>query len=325
MDPYLPVVESYATFAEEAADSPCFVEWAHGVVGDPEVQRLIGTLPPVKQQPNLVFAAARWRHAPAPAPYAAFREALLDRWDQVRATILERSTQTNEVGRLATLVPAFASFPSPLALVEVGTSAGLCLYPDRYAYRWLHEGTEERAGAGPELTCRVSGAAPLPDAVPEVGWRGGIDLHPLDVTDADAMAWLENLVWPEQDARRERLRSAIEVARRDPPHVVRGDLVESLPELLAGVAAGLTPVVFHSAVIAYLEEPDRRRFAELMRGLVAEGRCHWVSNEAPNVLPEVTGTGPEPSRPGFVLGIDGRSVAFTHGHGATLDWHRATD
>jgi len=30
---------------------------------------------------------------------------------RIRATILERATQTNEVGRLATLLPAFASVP----------------------------------------------------------------------------------------------------------------------------------------------------------------------------------------------------------------------
>ena len=44
-------------------------------------------------------------------------------------------------------------------------------------------------------------------------------------------------------------------------------------------------VVFHSAVIAYLTAEDRGRFHELMTGLVGDGRCHWVSNEAANVLP----------------------------------------
>ena len=29
-----------------------------------------------------------------------------------------------------------------------------------------------------------------------------VDLNPLDVSDPDAMAWLENLVWPEHDDRR---------------------------------------------------------------------------------------------------------------------------
>ena len=66
------------------------------------------------------------------------------------------------------------------------------------------------------LTAEATGPLPVPTAHPEVAWRGGVDLNPLDVSDPDAMAWLENLVWPEQDERRERLRTAVEVARRGP-------------------------------------------------------------------------------------------------------------
>ena len=86
-------------------------------------------------------------------------------------------------------------------------------------------------------------------------------------------------------ARRERLAAAIEVARAEPPYLRAGDLLDALPALLDEVPAGTTPVVFHSAVIAYLETPDRERFHDLMTGLVADGRCVWVSNEGPRVLP----------------------------------------
>ena len=55
-----------------------------------------------------MFAAARWHGVPAPGPYDGLREALLGDDGTIRATILGRSTQTNEVGRLATLTPAFA-------------------------------------------------------------------------------------------------------------------------------------------------------------------------------------------------------------------------
>jgi hypothetical protein len=80
-------------------------------------------------------------------------------------------------------------------------------------------------------------------------------------------------------------------------------------------------VVFHSAVIAYLETPGRERFHDLMTGLVAEGRCVWVSNEGPRVLPRVAATGPLPGPgPLFVLGVDGQAVAHAHGHGRTLHW-----
>jgi hypothetical protein len=313
------VIAEYLDFAAYAAgDSPCFEEWARGVADDPEVLAWLGTLPTIKRQPNLVFAAARWHGAPAPGPYADLRRVLLGQEPDVRATVMARATQTNEVGRLATLVPVLALVEGPLALVEVGASAGLCLFPDRYDYAWPPLG-RLRGSGGPVLTAQASGPLPLPVRHPEVAWRAGIDLNPLDVTDPDATAWLENLVWPEQDERRERLRAAIDVARQDPPLLVRGDLLDRLPDLLEQAAPHGTPVVLHSAVVAYLDEPDRRRFHALMTDLVTARRCRWISSEGPRVLPDVTGDRAVP--PGrFVTALDGVPVALSHGHGHTVDW-----
>ena len=79
--------------------------------------------------------------------------------------------------------------------------------------------------------------------------------------------------------------------------------------------------MFHSAVAAYLSAEDRDRLQALMTGLVAAGRCHWVSNEDPRVLPDVTATAALPAHSrGFVLGIDGQAVAMAHGHGRWLRW-----
>ena len=329
MELYGAVTDDYRDFAAYAdGDSPTFADWARRVAADPQVAAWIAQLPPVKQQPNLVFAAARWHGVPAPGPYDGLREALLGDDGALRETILTRSTQTNEVGRLATLLPAFGLLAAGrrLALVEIGASAGLNLFPDRWSYAWRTEAGTVVVGPespdAPRLTCDVSGPAPLPDRLPEVAWRRGVDLNPLDVTDDDAMAWLETLVWPEHDDRRARLRQAIEVARSDPPAIVRGDLLEELPALVAQAASyapDATVVVFHSAVIAYLEDADRRRFAALMTQLVEDGACHWVSNEGPRVLPEVTGTTEVPAGR-FVMGVDGRPVALTHGHGRSLAW-----
>lgn len=327
MEPFADAAAQYAEFVVEAQGaSPCFEEWARGVADDPEVLAWLGTLPEAKRQPNLVFAAARWHGVPAPGPYDALRAALLADDGTIRGTILRRSTQTNEVGRLATLTPAFAALSEgrPLALLEVGASAGLCLYPDRYDYAWRTAAGVVRSvpGAGPLLTCDVSGDAPLPERVPAVAWRGGVDLNPLAVTDEDAMAWLRTLVWPEHEDRRRRLAQAVEIARRDPPDLVRGDLLAELPVLVERAASAGPVVVFHSAVIAYLEPAARDRFSRLMADLVADGRCHWVSNEGAGVLPAVTATGPSvpEGTPTFVLGVDGRAVAWTHGHGRSMTW-----
>lgn len=316
------ISERYRDFAAYAeGDSPCFVAWALGVAEDPEIHAWLADLPRLKQQPNLVFAAARWHGARTPSPYAELRRTLLEQEPAIKQTVRERATQTNEVGRLATLTPVFAQVAvesGPLSLIEVGASAGLCLFPDRYDYAWPPLGDLTGSG-GPVLTAAASGDLPIPDTHPVVAWRGGADLNPLDVRDDDAMAWLANLVWPEQEERRDRLAQAVVIARQDPPEITEGDLFEALPTLLAVAARHGTPVVFHSAVIAYLEQEPRERFHDLMTGLVAAGTCRWVSNEAPSVLSRVTGDLTVPVGR-FVLGLDGRAVALTHGHGHAIDW-----
>ena len=315
--------ETYQDFGrrQAAGSSPVLSDWATSVAADPEVLALVDTLPEPKRQPNLVLAAARW-HGADPGPYDGLRRVLLDRWHAVRATVLARATQTNEVGRCAVLLPVLAALPGPLALLEVGASAGLCLHPDRYSYRYS-DGTSLDPDDGPSpvlLSCAVEGPAPLPAALPEVVWRGGVDLNPLDVRDDDAMRWLETLVWPEHDDRRDRLTAAVGLARADPPTLVRGDLNEALPALVETVPAGATLVVFHSAVLAYLADDDRARFTAAVRDLPG----HWVSNEGPRVLPDLvradppagSAVGPAP----FVLALDGEQVAWSEGHGRALHW-----
>jgi len=325
VEPYDGVAEQYRQFAEHCTDeSPCFVEWALGVAGDPEVLAWVDGLPGLKKQPNIVFAAARWHGVPAPGPYAGLRSALLGDDGTIRDTILSRFTQTNEVGRLATLLPAFHLLvpEGPVALLEAGASAGLNLYADRWGYAWTTADAVVELGPAPRLPCAVTGPAPLPAALPEVAWRGGVDLNPLDLTDPEQVRWLETLVWPEEDDRRERLRHAVAVAAADPPALVRGDLVDELPDLVEEASAYGTVIVFHSAVAAYLPLERRAMLQELMLGLVAEGRCHWVTNEGPNVFPGLLETVPEPERHArhFVLGIDGRMVGRAHGHGQYLEW-----
>jgi hypothetical protein len=325
-----PTALEYADFGDRQAreSSECYSRWALAVADDPEVLALVDTLPPLKRQPNLVFAAARWHGVPA-GPYDVLRTALLEDWPAISATVRSRATQTNEVGRCATLLPVLAGFPQPLALLEVGASAGLCLYPDRYSYEYTRDAGRGEAdtvrldpvgGASPVLLgCRVHGRAPLPAAVPTVAWRAGIDLNPLDVRDHDAMAWLQTLVWPEHEDRRRRLTAAVELVRGDPPRLVRGDLNTGLSDLASQAPDGATLVVFHSAVTAYLTEDERERFVRTVRELPG----HWVSNEGPDAVPGMSTTvssHPPTVRAPFLLAVDGRAVGWTEGHGRALWW-----
>ncbi|GEA86772.1 DUF2332 domain-containing protein [Cellulomonas cellasea] len=310
------VTESYRAFGEREARgvSAVYAGWAAGVSEDAAVADLLAGLPPGKRQPNLVFAAARWHGAHG--TYDDLRATLLDRWPEVRSTVLARATQTNEAGRCAVLLPFLAELPQPLALLEVGASAGLCLLPDRYSYRY-DDGTRLDPDDGPSdvvLPCALGPGARAPGRLPEVVWRAGIDLAPVDVHDDDACAWLETLVWPEHTERRSRLRAALDVARRDPPRVVPGDLLDALPALAAEAPADATLVVLHSAVLAYLDAPARSAFVAAVGALPG----HWISNEGPQVLPWTAGLASGTDGRGFVVAVDGVPRAYADPHGSTL-------
>lgn len=315
------IAASYRRFADEEArgQSPLYEMLAGTVAGDAEMLGRLASLPPAKRQPNLLLAAVR-HVAGVPAGWGDFRETALARWEAVRDIMLERSTQTNEPARCATLLPILARLPQPLALIEVGASAGLCLLPDHYAYDY--GGREVRPAASmagiPVFTCQADAATPIPKALPHVAWRAGLDLNPLDVTDADQMAWLETLVWPEQEQRLARLRAAIEVARAAPPRMVRGDLRQGLATLAAEAPRELTLVIFHTAVLAYVpDQGDREDFAASVTSL-----CDfWIANESPRVFPAIAEKTPDDGRLGrFLLSVNGVPVAWTSPHGAALDW-----
>jgi hypothetical protein len=312
----------YARFAanEASGRSPLYEELARGIAGDREVLVMLAQLPPPKQQPNLLLASMRYRCG-LPAGWQQARGWLLDRRDEIVATILARRTQTNEPARCATLLPLLCALPQPLALLEVGAAAGLCLLPDRYAYDYDgHRVAPSRtsAVAPPTFRCQASASTPLPARNVDVAWRAGLDLEPLDVCDRDQSAWLEALVWPSEGHRLELLRAALDVASVDPPPLTRGDLLHDLPALACQAPPDATLVVFHTAVLAYVPDPDdRAAFAETVGLLDAV----WVANEAPGLLDQVPSAHPWPSGyDPFLLTCNRHPVAWVGSHGESIDW-----
>jgi hypothetical protein len=307
------IAKRFRRFAdtEVHGHSPLYEVLARGVASDPAMLTFLADLPEAKQQPNLFLAAVRFVCG-TPAGWDECRAAFVTRTDEIRTEILTRRTQTNEPARCAVLLPLLTRLPGPLALIEVGASAGLCLLPDRYGY--AYDG-HEPFGGEPRFPCRANAATPVPTRVPTIVWRAGIDLNPLDVRNDDDMTWLETLVWPDQPERLARLRAAIAIARTDPVRIVTGDLLTSLSALVAEAPKEATLVVFHTAVLAYIGDADARaRFRQTVR----DHNAVWISNEAPMVFPDIVAA---PARRGaFLLAVDGEAVAWTDPHGAWINW-----
>ena len=222
------VKRRYRQFADRECRgySEAYDRLALAVSEDDEVAGFIAAMPVT--QPNLFLASVQLLtgHDAMPKTGPELRAFVKRRGAEVGDVMQSHRTQTNEVGRCAVLLPALPS--GPLALVEVGASAGLCLLLDQFHYEF--GSTSLGAASSPvHLRCALAGPVPLPAAMPHIVWRHGLDRHPIDVHDDDAVRWLLACVWPDHPERRRRLEGAIALARLEPPVVSAGDLVDDLP------------------------------------------------------------------------------------------------
>lgn len=268
-------------------------------------------------------------------PGAAFCDLVRSRPDEVAAMLEVRRTNTNECGRAAVLVPALRwiadRLREPLALVDAGASAGLNLRMDRYRIDYGAAGATGPADSPVRIECAVSGPAPIGDEVPAIAARIGLDRAPVDVTDEADVRWQLACVWPDT-GRLERTRAALEIARRVPVEVVRGDVIEDLATTVERLPAGLPLCVMTSWVLAYVPGRERPRFVESLAGLSRTRPVAWLSAEGARVVRELEapslatgGTGVVASVLGVVRFEGGAQVAADvlatcHPHGSELDW-----
>jgi hypothetical protein len=321
------VRRQYRTFADTECRgySDLYYRLARGAAEDETIMRFIADRP--VRQPNLFLAAVHYVTGTAgmPSTVSALKALLEQRGADVAALMTSRRTQTNEVGRCTVLLPALPS--GPLALVEVGASAGLCLLLDRFCYEY----GSARLGlpASPVcLRCALAGTAPLPLSTPEVVWRRGLDIAPLDVCDEEAVRWLLACVWSDHPERRHRLEAAIALARADPPIVIRGDLVDDLARVVAEAPRAARLVVFHSAVLGYVSPERREAFAQVLDDVSRHREIVWISNEPLGVLARLAASpaagGQQQflvARTTFTRGVARSDVlARVHPHGSEMTW-----
>ena len=321
------IKRSYRRFADVECKgySDVYYGLALAVSEDDEVVGFIAEMPVV--QPNLFFASVQLLTGPDSMPRTGseLRAFVKRRGRELADVMRSHRTQTNEVGRCAVLLPALPS--GPLALVEVGASAGLCLLLDRFYYEFGSTPIGE-ASSPVHVRCTVAGPVPVPRAVPQVVWRRGLDARPINVHDYDAIRWLLACVWVDHRERRRRLEGAIGLARAQPPAVSAGDLVDDLPAVLAEVPDDAQLVVFHSAVLNYVSPDRRQAFVDTLADTSKRRSVVWLSNEASGVVREVAASAPRPSGLRFLLTrthlTNGRRrdelLALAHPHGAELTW-----
>ena len=192
--------------------------------------------------------------------------------------------QLNEVNRCAYLLPALATVArsrrQPLALLEVGTSAGLLLNFDRYSYRY----GDVRYGPQSNVSIECEVRAPLPRLdMPVVPWRLGIDRRPIDLLDDDAALWLLAGIYPGDDARAARVRGAITEARKHPPSVIAGQALD-VQAFATQAPQDLALTISTTAVLMYLDAASRIELRRAIEVLGQSRSVDWLMCEPPAVL-----------------------------------------
>jgi len=310
--------ERYRVFSQINADlSPTYTRLALEIADDAEMLRRIDTLPPAKRQAGFLFSAARYLDITID-DYVSFRDHLVSEWPSVERLAEERTVQTNDPARLLAMLPVLARIDGPVALLEVGASAGLCLNLDRYSYRydggeWLHPADGPSTVA---LECSVRGDVPVSARIPEVVWRAGIDLNPLYIDSEEDTRWLRALLWPDNEERRRNVDAAIEVMREHPVHVTQGDLNDELLNVVAQAPQDATLVIMHSAVLSYLTQSDAERFVRTVSDLDAV----WIANEMADIVPGIDIETGQVEPFSFVVSEGGLPVAHAHPHGEWIRW-----
>ncbi len=267
-------------------------------------------------------------------PVPLFRDVCRLRHDALVEVMAARPVQTNDCGRSALIGPALTWIADqdlgPLALVDVGASAGLNLMCDRYRLDYGDRGVTGPADSSVTIRCRVvAGDPPVVAELPPLVARVGIDRAPLDVSDADDARWLLACVWPDT-GRFPRVEASVRLAQADPPVVRAGDAADLLPSVLDDLPPGVAPVITTTWVVSYFDRDQRNRFVGQLAAASADRPVAWLGADDAAVfgdtLPPSRGAGAGPGD--NVLRVEvfadrerqSTLLARVHPHGHWIEW-----
>ena len=336
----------WLTFSENECRgySPLYEKITRAVANSGEVLEFLKISPSDKLHPNLLLAAVHDRVLRGLEPELfdiyynnstqdvgeAFVSCVMNSMEDLAPILATRLVQTNEIGRVSSLVPALSSLQlqEEATLVDVGTSAGLTLTRDRCFIDYGAYGTYGPQDSPVRIGCDVLyGEPPLLRA--PIKKQIGFDRNPIDTRNPDDYRWMQACVWPDT-GRTERTNAALDSASQLDVQFVKGDAIADLPNLLKQIDGPL--VVTTTWALVYAPMNTWELFGQHLAEASRQRPVYWISAEAEGVvvsLPHV----PMPSvegPPGTVIGSvtyengsvsSARVLAHAHSHGKWLWWY----
>jgi hypothetical protein len=241
-----------------------------GPAGDIVPLRLAGALHALVLRGASPALAALYPPHPLPTAdvlWPALSRVLETQQDAIQP-FLDNAPQTNEVGRAGPLMVGLMTIARearlPIALYEVGASAGLNLNLDKFSYD-LGGVPAGDPTSGVRIAPEWTGDPPLGGGVRIVSCQG-VDLAPLS---AESPADRENLtafVWADQTERLARLKAALEIALAHPVRVDQGDAADWIAQVLSPEpVAAVTRVLYHTVAFQYFPPATQARLREHIR------------------------------------------------------------
>jgi hypothetical protein len=320
------LAQVYRHFGEvdAAGASPLYERIAVALSDSDEALGAIEAAPARKRHPTLILAAlhdlalagrapalaAAYAAADGDAAASAAIDTLVRMTDSVVAIAVRRRTpRTNENGHCGVLYPVIAEAArragvNAVGLIDVACSAGLNLNVDRVGIRYSNGQSLGEPSSPVQLACSIVGDRPIPTRImPEVVARIGVDLDPVDVTDADDARWLRACLSPDQPERRARLEAELALAATAPPLLLRGDAVEVLPDAFARVPADALPVVTTTWALSKFPLESRLRFLHRLDEAATGRAVAWVSAEGVGVAPAIPTLGDRRASGHSIVGL----------------------
>lgn len=253
-------------------------------------------------------------------PFPLFKDFCILNFDEIRFIIKNKLVQTNEVRRCAYLYPVFCYIyqqtNKPLSLIEIGTSAGLQLLWDQYAYSYNSNQIYGKHDSFVHLTSKVRDGNLSPRLLslnPPVNDRLGIDLHINDLTNKENYLWLKALIWPEHKGRLKTFEGAVKQLKLNPPNLIEGDGVALLSTVTKDIPENTMICIFHTHVANQMPNDLKH---ELIKNVNELGNhrdvCHIYNNITDKELHVDL----------IINGITRKSiVGETDGHARWFDWN----